>query len=1430
MRTCYVKYDKKKGKACMKIKRILSAVLFAVMTIGVFSYTASAEDAAAVTHAYSNVVNATVDHKDNATYEQGVNVDGKRTIKIVPNPSGEKAGSAVALDSWDLGKRGIDLTKHKFITIEYKYEAENQVDSSMRLVLMGRTLTGSITIESNEKISAGAWNIASFNIPQDQITAKLKDGETSLYQCHFYPFGTVAAKELSANDVIYIGNITFTATDPEPNREYTVEFDGNGATGGTAPMSFSLYPGSEFTFPECTYTRGDIAFLGWKSSATSTKIYKPGETATSGAANVKYLAAWDIKEESQTPSEAAESVTLAYSGILNAIVNSKDTCTADKGVDSDGRKAARITPKPEGADASNSVALDSWDLAGRGIDLTKHKFITVSYKYEASENPVDSRMKFVLMGRTLTGSVTVESNESIVSDKWATATFNISQTAMKSKLKSGERTLGQAHFFPYGSVPAAELSSNDVMYIESVTFTSADPNPGRKYTVEFAGGGATGGTAPAKLTLNAGDEYTFPECTFTMGDAEFSGWMSASNTKEIHMPGEKATADTVDTVYIAMWDAKKQSDDVKVLDYRTYCGGVIDGSKVPDATLAFDTKATVDGIYAVMAKPNPKAEIKYFGFDGWEYAKAEVDMREYKYAAVLYKFDTAKEHDDLHVVLRPLGCFTKTTMAMSTNALVYGKWDLAVFDFSEYAADVSEEKPILRQLHVLPFQEGKISELDEGDAFYLSKIIFFKEKPEALHAHSAFISGYSDGTFRPNYTMTRAQACTVVTRLLTSEASIKGVYESKFADVKKGDWYYDNVAYLENKGYLKSYSGLFEPNKPITRAEFAELVYNVGLIEATEGKSVTFTDVTEAHPRYAAIMAAASAGIVSGYADGMFLPDRTITRAQVVKMINNAYGKNLYKNDYIARFDSALLYSDVPSDFWAYVDITEASVPHGTYRQSEKGEEWFYMATPSVPVDYAGAKAKLAEVDKLSEERISAIRSTETKVEVTGTKYYVSADGSDDNDGKSTEKAWKTLAKVNSAKLTRGDGVFFRRGDTFRGKIVAAQGITYSAYGEGEKPVITASESNGADESKWTLVEGSTGVWKYADTTYDIGGLVVNRGDGKGDKLVEKTTKYYNSETLTYFNTKNGDSAFDVAKDLPDMHVFSDIKSTEVRKEKGDVYFRCDEGNPGKIFESIEFITGGGHVITANYDVTVNNLKVVYGALHGIGAGSVNNLTVENCEIGWIGGGLEGVKKIAGTSMYEPGRYGNGVEIYGSCDNYTIKNCYVYKCFDAGITHQFKGEGGAATEKNVLFADNIIENCCYNIEYFMGGSSNQSTRLLQNIVYENNILRNAGYAFGRTNPTNAAHIKGWDSENMATDFYIRNNIFDRSYGDLLHIGAGSLGWLPKLSGNTYLQYEGAMLGHLGQLPTTAYKYDSAAGSVLYSVFTEYGPGLYFLQK
>ena len=93
---------------------------------------------------------------------------------------------------------------------------------------------------------------------------------------------------------------------------------------------------------------------------------------------------------------------------------------------------------------------------------------------------------------------------------------------------------------------------------------------------------------------------------------------------------------------------------------------------------------------------------------------------------------------------------------------------------------------------------------------------------------------------------------------------------------------------------------------------------------------------------------------------------------------------------------------------------------------------------------------------------------------------------------------------------------------------------------------------------------------------------------------------------------------------------------------------------------------------------------------------------------------------------------------------------------------------------------------------------------LDNVIYENNICRMAGFGWGRVNPTNAAHIKGWDHRNESKNFVIRGNIFDRSYGDLLHIGTTRLAWMPTLSGNTYIQYRGSMLGHVGPNPTIRY--------------------------
>ena len=88
--------------------------------------------------------------------------------------------------------------------------------------------------------------------------------------------------------------------------------------------------------------------------------------------------------------------------------------------------------------------------------------------------------------------------------------------------------------------------------------------------------------------------------------------------------------------------------------------------------------------------------------------------------------------------------------------------------------------------------------------------------------------------------------------------------------------------------------------------------------------------------------------------------------------------------------------------------------------------------------------------DALANERRAAILGAKDALVIEGTRYYVANDGDDAADGLTPETAWKTLAKVSAAELQPGDGVFFRRGDLFRGAVHVCAGVAYGAYGEGD--------------------------------------------------------------------------------------------------------------------------------------------------------------------------------------------------------------------------------------------------------------------------------------------------------------------------------------------------------------------------------------------
>ena len=184
--------------------------------------------------------------------------------------------------------------------------------------------------------------------------------------------------------------------------------------------------------------------------------------------------------------------------------------------------------------------------------------------------------------------------------------------------------------------------------------------------------------------------------------------------------------------------------------------------------------------------------------------------------------------------------------------------------------------------------------------------------------------------------------------------------------------------------------------------------------------------------------------------------------------------------------------------------------------------------------------------------------------------------------------------------------------------------------------------------------------------------------------------------------------------------------------------------------------------------------------------------------------------------MYNPDgsatRYGNGVEIYVSCKNYTVENCYIYEVYDAAITHQFKGNNPVpCTMKNVSYRGNLIENCVYSIEYFLD-QNDCMEQIMSDIIIENNIMRFAGYGFGTQRPDGStpAHIKGWDHKNPAVNFVIRNNIFDRSGHMLVHTGYKNIQFKPVFSGNVYIQNEGGELCRAGENPTKLIMFDNNA--------------------
>lgn len=220
-----------------------------------------------------------------------------------------------------------------------------------------------------------------------------------------------------------------------------------------------------------------------------------------------------------------------------------------------------------------------------------------------------------------------------------------------------------------------------------------------------------------------------------------------------------------------------------------------------------------------------------------------------------------------------------------------------------------------------------------------SPVTFVNRRAAELNRrdHYAFLVGYADGTFGPECNMTRAEVTTMFARLLTEQIEADKTYSSTFNDVAKDCWAANYIGYMQQFGIVTGYEdGSFRPDAPVTRAEFAAIASRFEKL--TQG-SASFTDVPDTHWAVKYINFAATRGWVTGYEDGTFKPEHSITRAEVAAVTCRLLERSADQTYIRSHIGELRTFADVTESHWAYWYAMEAANGHD-YTKSGGSENW----------------------------------------------------------------------------------------------------------------------------------------------------------------------------------------------------------------------------------------------------------------------------------------------------------------------------------------------------------------------------------------------------------------------------------------------------------------------------------------------------------
>ena len=388
---------------------------------------------------------------------------------------------------------------------------------------------------------------------------------------------------------------------------------------------------------------------------------------------------------------------------------------------------------------------------------------------------------------------------------------------------------------------------------------------------------------------------------------------------------------------------------------------ISEGSKVEDTignkfTLIPDSfKLTVGGTELQSIK---EGETYYFGDE-------TVSATEYKFKVTVTKTESETKFNwDINEAIKKDTVTLSYKLELTTrekNPGTYGKDDLdGSLGIPESEAVYTNKSAILCDK-----ENTKLAEFPKPSVSYTIKSSSGSHSGGSRPSlntkdHYGYIIGYpvdyytgqptTDQTkkpVRPEGKITRAEVATIYFRMLTDESRTKFWSQSNsYSDVKAGDWFNNAVSTLSNAGIIAGYEdGSFRPNGYITRAEFATIAAR--FFDVTYNGKDLFPDIS-GHWAKDYINQAANKGFVNGYEDGTFKPDRNITRAEAVTLVNRTLDRHPDKSHFTK--DMLVWPDNMDQTKWYYADMQEATNSH-TYQMKENSDKTKYENwTKTLPI------------------------------------------------------------------------------------------------------------------------------------------------------------------------------------------------------------------------------------------------------------------------------------------------------------------------------------------------------------------------------------------------------------------------------------------------------------------------------------------------